>query len=76
MTDTAKVVTCQRKTLTNFLKMQASFPKDYNAALRQAQEAVKSAIADGHLLIEVDLPTGGRLAGVSGDSEGQREMNE
>ena len=45
-------------------------------ALRQAQEAVKAAIAAGHLLIEVDLPTGGRLSGVSGDSEGQREMNE
>ena len=45
-------------------------------ALRQAQEAVKAAIADGNLLIEVDLPIGGRLCGVSGDTEGQREMNE
>ena len=43
-------------------------------AIRQAQEAVKQAIADGHAIIEVDFPVTS-LNGVNGDGEGQNEMN-
>ncbi|KAG1676213.1 hypothetical protein FOA52_006430 [Chlamydomonas sp. UWO 241] len=42
--------------------------------LRQAQGAVKAAIADRHEIIEVDFPVGS-LLGVAGDGEGQNEMN-
>lgn len=47
---------------------------DYNQAMRQAQEAVKAAIADGHKVLEVEFPVGS-LWGVQGDGEGQTEMN-
>ena len=50
--------------------LQGPFPHSYDGAIRQAQDAVKAAIADGHKLIEVDFPTGGSLVGVSGESEG------
>ena len=42
-----------------------SFPADYSAAVRQAQNATLAAIADGHKLIEVEFPTSS-LQGVSG----------
>lgn len=50
------------------------FPASYDQAVRQAQEAVKAALADGLKLIEVEFPTSG-LDSVSGDGEGQNEMN-
>jgi hypothetical protein len=33
------------------------FPSSYDAAIRQAQEATKAAIADGHTLLEVEFPS-------------------
>ena len=41
--------------------------------ISQAQTAVKAAIADGALLLEVEFPTAG-LATVAGDAEGANEM--
>ncbi|KAG2426666.1 hypothetical protein HXX76_012977 [Chlamydomonas incerta] len=43
-------------------------------AMRQAQEAVKAALADGAQLVEVEFPST-TLSSVSGDGEGQNEMN-
>jgi len=40
----------------------------------QAQRALKAAIADDHLLIEVEFPPGG-LETVAGDEEGNAELN-
>ncbi|GFH19783.1 DUF1995 domain-containing protein, partial [Haematococcus lacustris] len=55
------------------------FPASYEQAVRQAQQSVQAAIADGCKLIEVEFPTAG-LASVSGDGEGHltcsvNEMN-
>ncbi|KAJ9521690.1 hypothetical protein QJQ45_015380 [Haematococcus lacustris] len=52
----------------------AVFPASYEQAVRQAQQSVQAAIADGCKLIEVEFPTAG-LASVSGDGEGVNEMN-
>jgi hypothetical protein len=51
------------------------FPYNYRQVTLQCQEAVKSALADGHKLIEVEFPSLG-LDTVPGDSEGVNEMNE
>lgn len=53
---------------------QTVFPTSYDSAVRQAQEATKAAVADGHKLIEVEIPSSG-LTSVAGDGEGQNEMN-
>jgi len=50
------------------------FPTSYPTAIRQAQEACKAALADGHKLIEVEIPSSS-LTSVAGDGEGQNEMN-
>jgi hypothetical protein len=42
--------------------------------MRQAQESVKSALADGKKLLEIEFPSAS-LASVPGDGEGQNEMN-
>eukprot|EP00198_Chlamydomonas_reinhardtii_P009381 XP_001698718.1 predicted protein [Chlamydomonas reinhardtii] len=52
----------------------APFPTSYVMAMRQAQEAVKAALADGAKLVEVEFPST-TLSSVSGDGEGQNEMN-
>ena len=52
----------------------APLPTDYVQAVRQAQAALKAAIADGVPLIEVEFPTLS-LTAAQGDGEGQNEMN-
>ncbi|GIL78471.1 hypothetical protein Vretimale_17031 [Volvox reticuliferus] len=52
----------------------APFPVSYDQAMRQAQEAVKAALTDGAPLVEVEFPST-TLSSVSGDGEGQNEMN-
>ncbi|KAG2500362.1 hypothetical protein HYH03_001936 [Edaphochlamys debaryana] len=52
----------------------ATFPVSYDQAMRQAQEAAKAAVAAGAPLVEVEFPST-TLTGVSGDGEGQNEMN-
>ncbi|EFJ41431.1 hypothetical protein VOLCADRAFT_107711 [Volvox carteri f. nagariensis] len=69
------------------LQAPAPFPVSYDQAMRQllprfpaplfqhsAQEAVKAALADGAPLVEVEFPST-TLSSVSGDGEGQNEMN-
>eukprot|EP00879_Flechtneria_rotunda_P006345 GHRR01006669.1.p1 GENE.GHRR01006669.1~~GHRR01006669.1.p1 ORF type:complete len:315 (+),score=91.74 GHRR01006669.1:319-1263(+) len=51
-----------------------AFPSEYDTAVRQAQLAVKAALADGHKLLEVEFPTAG-LTAAQGDGDGQNEMN-
>ncbi len=41
------------------------FPVEYSQALRQAQDAVKASILDGHIVLEVEFPVGS-LWGVQG----------
>jgi hypothetical protein len=48
---------------------------DYNEAIRQAQDSVKAALADGATLLEVEFPTAS-LASVPGDEEGANEMTQ
>ncbi|GAX83064.1 hypothetical protein CEUSTIGMA_g10490.t1 [Chlamydomonas eustigma] len=62
------------RTVAQRTDVQYVFPANYDQALRQAQEAVKAAVLDGHKILEVDFPVGG-LTGVQGDGEGQTEMN-
>jgi hypothetical protein len=50
------------------------FPRDYNQAIRQAQQATKTALQDGATLIEVEFPSA-TLSSVPGDAEGVNEMN-
>jgi len=50
------------------------FPSNYDQAIRQAQESVKAALADGNKLLEVEFPSTS-LASVQGDGEGMNEMN-
>lgn len=50
------------------------FPSSYESLVNQAQRAVKAAIDDGHLLVEVEFPPGG-LETVAGDEEGNNELN-
>mmetsp|Transcript_3177 Transcript_3177/g.5445 ORF Transcript_3177/g.5445 Transcript_3177/m.5445 type:complete len:319 (-) Transcript_3177:275-1231(-) len=52
----------------------AVFPANYDQAVRQAQQAVQAALADGHKLIEVEFPPTS-LQSVQGDGEGVNEMN-
>ena len=47
------------------------FPLSYSQATRQAAEAVKAALADGKLLMEIELPPAS-LESVPGDGEGER----
>jgi len=49
------------------------FPSDYGQAMKQAQDATRAAINDGHRLLEVEFPTSS-LYGVAGDAEGANEM--
>jgi hypothetical protein len=53
------------------MPLQQLPPTDYESMLRQAGEACKTAIADGHKIIEVDFPPTS-LWGVTGDGEGQK----
>ena len=50
------------------------FPKDYNEAIRQAQNASTIALNNGAKLLEVDIPAVS-LSSVSGDADGTNEMN-
>eukprot|EP00775_Hariotina_reticulata_P008988 gene8988-9161_t len=52
-----------------------AFPSEYDTAVRQAQLAVKAALADGLQLLEVEFPTSG-LVSSQGDGDGQTEMND
>lgn len=49
----------QQKTCAHLLAtwLLQVFPSSYDAAIRQAQEATKAAIADGHTLLEVEFPS-------------------
>eukprot|EP00899_Mesostigma_viride_P006087 jgi/Mesvir1/1547/Mv14530-RA.1 len=49
------------------------FPKDYNEVISQAEAAVRAAISDGKLLLEIEFPTAG-LNTTAGDGEGGNEM--
>ncbi|GBF90219.1 low PSII accumulation, chloroplastic [Raphidocelis subcapitata] len=51
-----------------------ALPSEYPAAVRQAQMAIKAAIADGVKLLEVEVPTLS-LTASQGDGEGMNEMN-
>ena len=57
------------------LSLVQRFPMDYNEAIRQAQDSVKAALADGATLLEVEFPTAS-LASVPGDEEGANEMTQ
>lgn len=49
-------------------------PTSYDAAIRQCQESVKAALADGKQLLEVEFPTNG-LTSVSGKNEPHNPPN-
>ncbi|GJP47038.1 hypothetical protein CLOM_g6270 [Closterium sp. NIES-68] len=51
----------------------AAFPRDYDEAIRQAQQATQAALTDGRSLLEVEFPTAS-LDSVPGDAEGGIEM--
>lgn len=51
-----------------------AFPTDYVVAVKQAQNATKSALEDGKGLIEIEFPTS-QLSAVAGDAEGANEMS-
>lgn len=50
-----------------------TFPDEFPACIKQAQEATIAALADDHRLIEIDFPSAG-LMSVAGDAEGANEM--
>ena len=50
------------------------FPRTYEEAIQQAQEATQRAMDDECTLMEVEFPTAS-LASVSGDADGANEMN-
>ncbi|KAG2451997.1 hypothetical protein HYH02_003039 [Chlamydomonas schloesseri] len=64
----------QQQEATAAVQTPVPFPTSYDMAMRQAQEAVKAALADGAQLVEVEFPST-TLSSVSGDGEGQNEMN-
>ncbi|KAK9844343.1 hypothetical protein WJX74_001039 [Apatococcus lobatus] len=53
---------------------EQAFPRSYPEAIRQAQQAVQSALRDGAKLLEVEFPPAS-LEAVSGDAEGANEMS-
>lgn len=50
------------------------FPRSYEEAIQQAQNATQQALKDELNLLEVEFPTAS-LSSVSGDAEGANEMN-
>jgi hypothetical protein len=48
-------------------------PADYDKAMVEMKKATHAAMADGHMLLEIEFPTAG-LFSVAGDAEGQNEM--